>query len=313
MKRFFTFACLSVILVLAAGAAFSNVRILDDSSLTRSGDWVYAANDDENIAALNFYLGKETELKIPTTIDGYEVNHVNIFMFERANKATVKSIIVAEDNPYFASKDGILYDKQMTKVILCPPAFSGHCTIPNTVTEIRNNAFYKCSDLTSVIIPDSVTTIGVEAFMWCYSLVSVIIPDSVTSIGRSAFACCPSLSTVIIPDSVAKIEDYTFWGCGRSLSTVILPSTIESIGKGAFAYCYNLKTVIIPNHQTVIADDAFFECSKLSQLPQFKGEMSAKPKEDGSQPQEEVQVQESEPIYLPRIILDDEGRLVREF
>ena len=39
--------------------------------------------------------------------------------------------------------------------------------IGDSVTEIGNWAFYKCSSLTSVTIPNSVTSIGTFAFWYC--------------------------------------------------------------------------------------------------------------------------------------------------
>ena len=62
--------------------------------------------------------------------------------------------------------------------------------IGNRVTSIGNNAFDRCSSLTSVTIPNSVTTIGDGAFALCSSLTSVTIPNSVTTIGQGAFTFC---------------------------------------------------------------------------------------------------------------------------
>lgn len=71
--------------------------------------------------------------------------------------------------------------------------FSGtKLKIPNVnfdtkpVTEIKSNAFYECTKLTSVTIPDSVTSIGEHAFSDCTGLTSVTIGNSVTSIGDYA-------------------------------------------------------------------------------------------------------------------------------
>ncbi|MBR2296384.1 MAG: leucine-rich repeat protein [Clostridia bacterium] len=85
--------------------------------------------------------------------------------------------------------------------------------IPNTVTEIKENAFRGYASLTSVTIGNGVTSIGDYAFSDCTSLTSVTIPDSVTSIGDYAFRNCDSLESVIIPDSVALIERDAFRDC----------------------------------------------------------------------------------------------------
>ena len=70
-----------------------------------------------------------------------------------------------------------------------------------------------CTSLTSVTIPNSVTNIGDGAFYVCTSLTNVTIGNSVTSIGTNAFQYCPSLTSVTIPNSVTSIGD----GCVRYL------------------------------------------------------------------------------------------------
>ena len=107
----------------------------------------------------------------------------------------------------FASADGrcLIIDGELT-------AFAGdglsNYTIPNSVTEIGNEAFANCSSLTSVTIPDSVTEIGEQAFYKCSSLTSITIPNSVTEIGDWAFGGCP-LESVTVPRS-AKIAKGSF-------------------------------------------------------------------------------------------------------
>src|ERR1035437_7744005 len=75
--------------------------------------------------------------------------------------------------------------------------FFSSVTIPDSVTNIGEFAFYDCSSLTSVTIGTNVTSIGYGVFYYC-GLTSVTIPNSVTSIGQDAFANCSDLTSVTI-------------------------------------------------------------------------------------------------------------------
>ena len=85
--------------------------------------------------------------------------------------------------------------------------------IPNSVTSIRNYAFFGCSGFASVTIPNSVTSIGDYAFSSCSGLTSVTIGNSVTSIGVHAFSGCSGLTSVTIPNSVTSIGYNAFANC----------------------------------------------------------------------------------------------------
>ena len=107
----------------------------------------------------------------------------------------LKNIDVYPENANYSSIDGILYNKDVTKLICCPGAKIS-VAIPNSVTSIGDDAFSGCISLESVTIPNSVTSIGDDAFSGCSSLESVTIPNSVTSIGDDAFYDCNDLKTI---------------------------------------------------------------------------------------------------------------------
>ena len=115
--------------------------------------------------------------------------------FERCTR--LKSINVDTNNKNYLSIDGILFNKDKTRLIEYPQASAiTEYNIPNSVTSIGDSAFSGCTRLTSVTIPNSVTSIGYWAFNGCTNLTSVTIPDSVTFIDNFAFNGCTSLKDV---------------------------------------------------------------------------------------------------------------------
>ncbi len=175
------------------------------------------------------------------------------------------SINVADDNADYSSKDGVLFNKEMTTLMQYPAGKTDtQYAIPNSVTSIGYSAFY-CSDLTSVTISNSVTSIGYSAFCNCPSLESVTIPNSVTSIGAWAFNNCSNLTSVTISNSVTSIGYSAFSSC-TSLTSVTISNSVTSIGDSAFSYCKSLKSVTIPNSVTSISEDAFRSCTSLASV-----------------------------------------------
>ena len=118
------------------------------------------------------------------------------------------------------------------------------CTIGSGVTSISGDAFNNCTSLTSIDIPNSVTSIGGQAFYGCSGLTSIVIPDSVTSIGNWAFASCSSLTGVTIGSSVTSIGDFAFLDCS-SLTSIDIPSGVTSIGGSTFNGCHSLTSVTV--------------------------------------------------------------------
>ena len=125
----------------------------------------------------------------------------------------------------------------------------------------------------NTIIPNSVTSIGREAFYGCSDLTSVTIPNSVTSIGDGAFSCCSGLTSFTIPNSVTSIGDFAFSFCS-GLTSVTIPNSVTEIGEGAFSGCSGLTRIdAYPDPEKVITgEDAFYEVPKdgtLHVLPQY--------------------------------------------
>ena len=127
-------------------------------------------------------------------------------------------IYVDSANPYFTSVDGVLFSRDMTRIVQYAPGKSGsRYVIPDSVIEIAPYAFYGSCELKSVVIPDGVVSIGEMSFGYCKELESVTIVPSVRTIGAAAFAN------------------------GHSLKSIFIPKSVEKIGSGAFVYCWELE------------------------------------------------------------------------
>ena len=184
-------------------------------------------------------------------------------------------INVDEGNQAFTSVDGVLYSKDMSKLIVYPANKEGAYTIPNSVTSIENCAFaeVKCTSLT---IPNSVTTIGESAF-YGSDLSSVTIPSSVNSIGVQAFELthCSSIdveegnSQYTSSDGVLFNKDMTtliYYPSKKPGESYTIPNSVTTIDIDAFHASYNLTSVTIPSSVISIGETAFFDCDKLVSL-----------------------------------------------
>jgi hypothetical protein len=116
---------------------------------------------------------------------GNGVTNIGLGTFYGCTSLT--TITVASFNPIYSGVDGVLFNKSQTTLIQCPGGKAGSYTIPNSVTNIADDAFEYCTSLTGVTIPTSVTSIGNEAFRCCFSLTGVCFNGNAPSIGLIVF------------------------------------------------------------------------------------------------------------------------------
>ncbi len=109
----------------------------------------------------------------------------------------------------------------------------------------------------------SVTIIGEEAFRKCTAITSVTIPSLVKIIKRGAFEQCTNLATINFDQNGALEEILTqaFWG--TAITSVTIPEEVKKISTSTFAYCPNLTTVKLPNEMEELGSSVFYDCPNL--------------------------------------------------
>jgi len=114
------------------------------------------------------------------------------------NSLAIESITVDANNASYSSSDGVLFDKDKSLLIYCPPAKAGSYTIPSTVDTIKNDAFNYCSGLTEIVLPSNLISIGELAFARCSNLTTISLPAAVVSISRRAFFNCSGFTSFYV-------------------------------------------------------------------------------------------------------------------
>lgn len=203
----------------------------------------------------------------------------------------LNELTVDENNKNYSSKDGILYNKEQTKIISAPLGIKGKITLPDTMTEILPESFYGFLYVTEFVIPDSITKINYSAFYLCPSLTAVSFGKGLSTIAWGWFSgwsiylssitvseenpyyyssgnCIIEKATEklimgckdsVIPNTVKIIGANSFYDC-YTLQSIDIPDGVETIEKFAFKGCYELKTLSIAKSVVNVHEDAFKEC-----------------------------------------------------
>ena len=129
-----------------------------------------------------------------------------------AGATNLTSISVSPGNQKFVAHNGVLYDKDVEKVVAYVPSREIFEVEPS-VTSIGKAACYKCHCLRTIHLPEALTKIESEAFKWCEGISSVSFPPNVKTIDYSAFYACTSLKSIVFPRSVESVGSGAFESC----------------------------------------------------------------------------------------------------
>lgn len=111
---------------------------------------------------------------------------------------------------------------------------------------------------------DGITVIGEQAFFKCTKLTHIILPPELTKIETCAFANCTNLVSCILSEKTTTICAFAFAGCSK-LNTINLEHVVN-INPAAFSNCVGLTRLVLSSKLTKIWSDIFKGCCKLQEI-----------------------------------------------
>lgn len=176
----------------------------------------------------NVYVAKKNVVKVILP-DNFSDWNAYIIGSGYVEEHQLEAIEISKDNPNYTTERGVLYDKGVNKLLFYPYAKKDEeFTVPETITEIREEAFKKNSFLKKVFMP-KVTKIGMSAFGYNFSLETVELGEGITSLPEYLFYMCKNLKYVTVPSTVKSLGGDIFYNCSSLEYVKFMGSTPPSL------------------------------------------------------------------------------------
>ena len=247
-------------------------------------DYQFVTEDTIEIMGYN---GTETDLVIPSQINGYTVVGIGDLDLLGDDTDTVESVVVPDTVKYIETfayyPNTAYYVSSLTKV-----------TLPEGLETIGDNAFASAPGLSEINLPSTLKSIGERAFMNC-NIDNFTIPAGVEYIGANAFnetymavrkanevrarggdpfiviggelvKYAGDDTVVTVPDGVRGIAADAFSPYGGDVTSITLPDSVEYIAEEGFSDLSALATVNFGSGLKEIGDAAFSGCDSLNNV-----------------------------------------------
>ena len=205
------------------------------------------------------------------------VKDISVYAF--MDCPNLETIMVSDLNETYVARDGILFNKAETELVLYPCAKpETSYTTPDNVTKIGPAAFRSCKYLKEVTVGDNVESVGMTVFMQCPVLEKVTIGKGVKSIDQYSFYMSPNLKVIEAKDLTAfcqiqvSMEAGPFQNGaalhfnGEPVYKLVIPDAVLGINNELFRNCTSLESVALHKGVTEIKGGAFMGCENITDV-----------------------------------------------
>ena len=186
-----------------------------------------------SIGAYAFEGAAITEIQLPSSLQTIES-----LAFKDCRY--LQRIDIDGDNQYFSSVEGVLYDKDITQLLIYP---MGKPEIEYALAQ-------------------SACSIGAYAFDGAANLLRVNLNNDLIEINEYAFSNCVNLLELSLPQGLLRIKAFAFKNCHR-LYSLTIPAQLEDFASTAIVDCSSMKLIYADTNSDYIAEQgALFDKDK---------------------------------------------------
>ena len=199
------------------------------------------------------------EIVIPDTHNGKPVTSILDNAFEGASnlkKITIPNTITNVGNDAFKDCDKLSFNEYDNALYL------GNAENPNLIlVKAKSGTITRCN------VHEKTAVICDKAFNACSDLSTIALSSGIKYIGDAAFKGCSALTEVSLPSGLPYINAETFSGCSK-LNKIQIPAAVTTIGLSAFSNCSSLAELTFAKDSTLttIENSAFYGCKKLKEI-----------------------------------------------
>jgi len=180
-------------------------------------------------------------------------------------------IIVEEGNTKYFSDNGVLYETESVaseegtgdgeatyQVLVAYPRSkgTGSYSILSGTKAIGEYAFSYCDNLTEIIMPDSLLEIRYEAFYDCDGLTDVVIGKNVSTLSNYIFSSCNGMTSLTLPEKITEsTTGYSLISSCNLLTTINVPAGAQYVPKDIWSHSYLTEIIVEEGNTKYFSDN----------------------------------------------------------